>query len=78
MQFSEKVTEVLNFMETSILKHYSAEDVRLFYGDYRRRAELRSDILRLIPEGVKVLDAGSTPGFTSLALSLLGYEVYFP
>jgi len=76
MWLSEKIAEVLNFIEISILKHYNAEDVQLFYGDYRRRAELLSDILRLIPEGAKVLDAGSAPGFTSLALSLLGYEVY--
>ena len=76
MRFSEKVIEVLNFIETNILKHYSAEDVQLFYGDYRRRVELLSDMLHLTPEGAKVLDAGSAPCFNSLALSLLGYEVY--
>ena len=51
MKFFKKVIEVLNFIETDILNHYSAEDVQLFYGDYRRRAELLSDILHLIPEG---------------------------
>ncbi|MEZ0345373.1 MAG: hypothetical protein ABWK01_02325 [Infirmifilum sp.] len=75
MRFSKEVIEVLNFIEANILKHYSTEDVQLFYGDYRRRVELLNDILHLISKGAKVLDAGSAPGFTSLALSLLGYEV---
>jgi len=42
----------------------------------RRRVELLGDILHFAPKGARVLDAGSALGFTSLALSLLGYEIY--
>jgi len=76
IRFSKEIIEALNFIEANILKHYGTEDVQLFYGDYRRRVELLSVILHLTPKGARVLDAGSAPGFTSLALSLLGYEVY--
>jgi len=76
MRLSKEVIEALNFIEANILKHYGTEDVQLFYGDYRRRVELLSDMLHLTPKGARVLDAGSAPGFTSLTLSLLGYEVY--
>lgn len=75
MPLSTEVIEVLSRLEAEILSHYGKEDVDLFYGDWRRRAELLCDINNLFPKGATVLDAGSSPGFTSLALKLLGFEV---
>lgn len=34
------------------------------------------DVVHLVPKNAVILDAGSSPGFNSLALKLLGYEVY--
>jgi SAM-dependent methyltransferase len=46
-----------------------------FYGDWRRRLELLCDLTQLLPKGSTILDAGGAPGFTSIALNLLGYKV---
>lgn len=67
---------MLAFIEEELLPSYSEEDVQLFYGDWRRRCELLHDITQLLPMNSVILDAGSAPGFTSLALKLLGYDVY--
>jgi len=37
---------------------------------------LLQDVVHLVPKNAVILDAGSSPGFNSLALKLLGYEVY--
>lgn len=67
---------MLAFIEEELLPSYSDEDVQLFYGDWRRRYELLCDVTHLLPMNSVILDAGSAPGFTSLALKLLGYDVY--
>ena len=54
MRFSEKVVKTFNLIEANIFKNYVAEDVELFYSDYRRRVELLNDILRLMPKDSKV------------------------
>jgi SAM-dependent methyltransferase len=71
-----RVAEVLALYEEELLPSYSEEDVQLFYGDWRRGYELLRDITQLLLVNSVILDAGSAPGFTSLALKLLGYDVY--
>jgi len=75
-QISAEIIRVLNHIEQEILPSYSEDDIRLFYGDYRRRVGLLQDVVHLVPRNAVILDAGSSPGFNSLALKLLGYEVY--
>ena len=76
MGFKESIKS-LNDIESTVLPHYKASrDIKLFYSDFRRRVELLNDILNLVPKGARVLDAGSAPGYISLSLKFLGYEVY--
>ena len=70
------INKVLNYIETEILPSYSKDDISLFYGDYKRRVELLLDITHLVPKNATIVDVGSSPGFNSLALKLLGYDVY--
>lgn len=73
--YKEKINNILKELENLIINYYNKTDVELFYADYRRRRELLIEILKYIPPGATVVDAGCAPGFTSLALKLLGYNV---
>ena len=76
-QIPNEILRVLNYIETELLpRFFNEDDIKLFYGDYRRRVELLKDIVHMIPKNAVILDAGSSPGFNSLALRMLGYEVY--
>jgi SAM-dependent methyltransferase len=74
-QIPSEIVKVLNYIERGILSKFNEDDIQLFYGDYRRRAELLKDVANLIPKNAMILDAGSSPGFNSLALKMLGYDV---
>jgi len=74
-QIPSEIVKVLNYIERGILSKFNEDDIQLFYGDYRRRAELLKDVVHLIPKNAMILDAGSSPGFNSLALKMLGYDV---
>jgi len=74
-RISSKILKVLNYIETEILPKFNEDDIQMFYGDYKRRAELLEEVVHLIPKNATILDAGSSPGFNSLALKMLGYNV---
>lgn len=70
------VSDVQDMLEEKILPGYSNwHDVLAFYYDWNRRAEALMRVLGGVPSGSRILDAGSAPGFMSLALRALGYWV---
>ena len=71
----KQLDEVLTKLEKIVEKYYSDKDIDMFYADYRRRVELLIEVTSRAQPSTKILDAGGAPGFTSLALKLLGYEV---
>ena len=71
------VKDALDRLRLFATKHYDLKNLeKIFYGDYRRRAELLTAISNNVPKGSTILDAGSSPGFTSLALKFMGYNVH--
>ncbi|MDA4122216.1 MAG: class I SAM-dependent methyltransferase [Thaumarchaeota archaeon] len=71
-----RVSESQKEMELKMLPSFSDwHDVNAFYYDWWRRGETLSQVVGMVKGGARVLDAGSAPGFTSIGLSMLGYEV---
>jgi len=71
-----RVADAQNDMEMKTLPSYSDwHDINAFYYDWWRRGETLSKVVSMVKGGARVLDAGSAPGFTSIGLSKLGYEV---
>lgn len=71
--------KVLRELDKIIENNYFDRDLDMYYADYRRRVELLTAIIKYTPadvkSNVKIVDAGCAPGFTSIALKLLGYDV---
>lgn len=71
-----RVPDAQHEMEVKMLPLYSDwHDVNAFYYDWWRRGETLSRVVGRVKGGARVLDAGSAPGFTSIGLSKLGFEV---
>lgn len=75
MTYLSNLNKILRELDDIVERYYHAEDRNMYYADYRRRTELLVEIISRIDLAAKVLDAGCMPGFTSLALKLLGYNV---
>lgn len=77
MSHYKLVDEVLYKVEKIALPRYQGYDIDMLYFDWPRRRELLIKVTKYVHKGSTILDAGAAPGFTSLALRLLGYNVIF-
>jgi SAM-dependent methyltransferase len=68
--------DVFTKLEEIVIGAYKGSDLDMFYFDTPRRNELMRKVTQFLPKGALVLDAGCAPGFTSLALKLLGFTVF--
>lgn len=71
------VDELFTELEEMVKEFYKNEDdIDMFYFDHPRRKELIMKVTQYLPNGATIVDAGCAPGFTSLALRLLGFKVF--
>lgn len=75
-----ELNKVLKELDKIVENNYHGDDLDMYYADYRRRVRLLTTIIKYtstnsrIRSNIKIVDAGCAPGFTSIALKLLGYN----